>query len=191
MTHDASACGLAASRKYRKFRHTAIAFLTIAFLSGKAFGATYYVCLGGNDGAGDGSTNTPWASVTNAMAHASTNDSIFVSAGVYTQNVTFTSAHVSVTLQGGYNTNGWFFDPANQRTTIYSKSNSIITITGVNNATNTLKDLTLCGATNAVGRGLAILTNCTLFVERCAFTNNGSFFKVVDDRRCLGAAGLL
>ena len=103
----------------------ALIVLLLASILQTASAATGYVSTTGNDTSGTGASNTPWASVTNAVAHATSGDTILVGAGVYTQSVTFAALN-NLTIRGGYNSTTWAWDPANQPATIFGNGTSPI-----------------------------------------------------------------
>ena len=111
---------------------------------GTTAAGVWYVSKAGSDATGDGSTNAPWASITNAVAHSGVGDTIQVAAGVYTQSVTM--ATTNVTIQGGFNPADWSWDPANQRSAICGNGSSPI-ILSASATTNALQSLSLYGGT--------------------------------------------
>lgn len=130
----------------------------------------------GSDLTGNGSQSQPWASVTNALRNATTNDIILVAGGVYTQQVNFTADKDVITIQGGYDATAWTFDPANQQSVIQSTGgNSPVFIT-YGATSNTLNDLTLRGGTGSLKAGVEIQNSSGqtlfLFLNGCTITGN-------------------
>jgi len=74
--------------------------LTILMLGSTSFAATYYVDPNGNDTSGNGSSTSPWRSLSNACAKVtSAGNTIYINAGNYTDNNRCNLA-AGVTIQG-------------------------------------------------------------------------------------------
>ena len=132
----------------------------------------YYVSKTGSDSGGNGSSGSPWASITNAVANAAAGESIYVAGGVYTQSVSF-AGKSQVTVKGGYDQAGpWTFDPSNQTTVIFGNGNSPVVIPAGANS-NVLQALTLKGGTSGTQGGIEFTGSAPyLFVEGCTLVSN-------------------
>jgi len=64
--------------------------------AGATHAGTWYVSKNGLESNTGNLSTSPYASITNALAHATTNDAILVSAGVYSQTVAFASNKVAI-----------------------------------------------------------------------------------------------
>ena len=153
----------------QRMKSIMLAGIAWTIVSGTACAATYYVALTASEG--DGSSGSPWRSITNAVAHVGAGDLIRVAGGVYTQNVTL--ATTNLTIQGGYNPTDWSWAPSNQITAIQSTGgNSPVTLS-LATVTNTLRYLTLRGGSAANQAGILLTGNAALTIlEGCTVTNN-------------------
>ena len=147
-----------------------LAVVLWAATSGTVSAGVWCVSKAGSDATGDGSTNAPWASITNAVARSGIGDTIQVAAGVYTQSVTM--ATTNVTIQGGFNPANWSWDPATQRSAIYGNGNAPIVLLAPA-TTNAIQRLTLYGGATGSKAGIQVTaSNGTLLVDGCSVTGN-------------------
>ena len=134
---------------------------------------TWYVSKSGDDQANAGNVmNAPFASITNALAQASANDVIAVSAGVYTQCVSFATGKIGITICGGYDPSTWSWIPSNNTTTIRGNGGAAVTI-NAGASSNALVCLTLTtasssydGINTAGGATNLIVDSCTIISNR-------------------------
>jgi hypothetical protein len=134
---------------------------------------TYYVSKSGSD-SGGGTSGSPWASITNAVANAALGDTILVDGGVYTQAVSF-AGKVQITIRGGYTNNAgtWTWDPANRTTVILTTNGTSPVVIPAGAVSNTLSYLTLRGGNASSRAGIELTGVATqLFVEGCTIVSN-------------------
>jgi hypothetical protein len=141
-----------------------------------ANGLTFYVAPApfGNDTSGSGTTVAPYASIGKALTQVTTNDTICVGAGTYTENLTIAASMSSITIQGGYKTNDWSWNPSNQVTVIKPTTTANFPMTmASSNGTHRLSALTLTGATDGGGAGLLFdIAQANVVLDGCTITNN-------------------
>lgn len=131
-----------------------------------------YVSTNGSDTVGDGSAGSPWATIQYAVGRVGASGLVHVSAGTYSENVSFGPGNSWITLRGGYTPGTWEWSPSNQIVEISRGSNSPITIAGGANS-NVLSYLTLKGGTAAKKGGIELNGIAPyLSVEGCILTTN-------------------
>jgi len=130
--------------------------------------AVGYVSKLGSDSA-DGSSNTPWASLSFGLGRLNATGTLYVASGVYTDNLCLGAG--TLAIRGGYTTN-WTWDPAHQRTTVFGNTNPPVSVLSTV-STNTLSYLTVCGGTGGGIAGIQVSANsCGVVIEGCTITGN-------------------
>jgi len=156
------------SSTHAGLRTMLVVLFTVA--TGAVNAGTWYVSKSGFESNAGNLSTAPYASITNALAHATTNDVILVSAGVYSQTVAFASNKVAITVQGGYTTNFSAWDPANNATVVLG-TNGVVTLAALANS-NTLSYLTL-RANSTTKDGISVNgTVSNLWIEGCTIISN-------------------
>ena len=135
-------------------------------------GTTYYVATTGSDSDGLGTTNSPWLTISNGVAHATTDgDMVYVSAGTYQVTTNITIQANAITLRGADRASTFIQG-------MYSNGVGPYTNRGlyINNSGATVEEFTVWrfGMTNTDDRsgygGGVYLENGTL--NRCVITTN-------------------
>ena len=140
--------------------------LAIASLA-SVHGASWYVSTNGVDEAGNGTAESPFASVQYAINSAEPGDEIKVGPGTFGAISISTS---ELTIRGGYD-DSWNFDPANAVSAIYGWGAHAVTFNS-GSTSNRLSHLALTTGRSANGIQLANSAQYLhLFFDSCSVTN--------------------
>ncbi len=82
---------------------SALLAITLLFGPGYALAAVYYVSTSGSDSFGDGSSGSPWATISNGISNMSSGDTLIVRDGLYTGTSNFIT-NVPSGTPGNYTT---------------------------------------------------------------------------------------
>jgi len=151
-----------------------MAALVLIGISNVGAATNWYVSAAGSD-TNNGTQAQPWRSLTNALVWASTNDTILMTGGLYTNAATiiFSSTNGSLTIQGGCDPADWSWKPATQKTVIRNTATTTVLQFPVLRVTNTLRSVTVTGATaSGTKSGIYLSNTNTLILDGCTITNN-------------------
>lgn len=135
--------------------------------------ATNYVAKHGSDANGGTDPITDaWLTIQYAVNTAASSDEIRVGEGTYVEAITFANGGpVTLTVRGGYNTNGWAWSPTNHPTIIKSTGSGTDTIT-INTYGNTLEGFTITGGKRGVYARALAGPDTRHYFTHCIVTNN-------------------
>ncbi|MGI6494815.1 MAG: right-handed parallel beta-helix repeat-containing protein [Kiritimatiellia bacterium] len=154
----------------------------------EVFVDTAYVdAVQGSDDTGDGSSDSPFASVTYALAHLNGNGTIYIAGGTYQGSLTFGNERYGITLKGGYDPATWTWSPATHATVIRSTSPSAspVTIQGGSHS-NVFECLTLAGGNGSNMAGGIYFDGSVdgTVIEGCILATNYYGIRIVSGAAC-------